>query len=54
MYITLFFNKIDKTRTCLVNMFLVSLDGQTKLPVKKKESDNERHRDGASQGPSDS
>ena len=45
-YITLFFNKIDKIRKCLV-----SLNGRTKLPVKKKESKNEKHRDEASQGP---
>ena len=50
-YITLFFNKIDKTRKCLVSMFLVSLNGRTKFPVKKKESKNEKHRDEASQGP---
>ena len=53
MYITLFFNKTDKTRKCLLNMFLVSLDGRTRLPVKKKESDDERHWDRANQGPSD-
>ena len=53
MYITLFFNKIDKTQKCLVSMFLVSLNGQTRLPIKMKESEDERHQDGASQGPSD-
>ena len=52
MYITLFFNKIDKTQKCLVSMFLVSLNGRTKLPVKKKESEDEKHQDEASQGPS--
>lgn len=52
-YITLFFNKIDKTQMCLVSIFLVNLDGRTRLPVKKKESEDERHLDRASQGPSD-
>ena len=52
-YITLFFNKIDKTRKCLVSMFLISLNGRTRLLVKKKESENEKHRDEASQGPFD-
>ena len=50
MYITLFFNKINKTQKCLISMFLVSLNGWTRLPVKMKESENERHWDGASQG----
>ena len=49
-YITLFFNKIDKTQKCLVSMFPVSLNGRTRLPIKMKESENERHRDGANQG----
>jgi len=53
MYITLFFNEIDKTRKCLVNVFLINLDGRTKLLVKKKESEDEKHWDGANQGPSD-
>ena len=55
-YITLFSNKIDKTRKCLVtvvSMFLISLNGRTRLLVKKKESENEKHRDEASQGPFD-
>ena len=34
-------------------MFLVSLNGRTRLPVKKKESENEKHWDEASQGPFD-
>lgn len=52
-YITLFFNKIDKTQKCLISMSPISLNGRTGLPVKMKESEDERHRDVASQGPFD-